>query len=70
MGEAHRNGNANPSQALKGRNDLAKGKGRGAGITPSITHEGNFAPSGFGASSRHSITCSCNLVGLQLGIDP
>jgi len=34
MGEAHRNGNANPSQALKGRNDQAMGKGRGAGIWP------------------------------------
>jgi len=32
MGEAHRNGNANPFQALKGRKNQAKGKGRGAGI--------------------------------------
>jgi len=34
MGEAHRNGNANPCQALKGRNSQAQGKGRGAGIWP------------------------------------
>jgi len=46
MGEAHRNADANPSQALKGRNNQAKRKGRGAGIWPFITHEDNFAPSG------------------------
>jgi len=45
MGEARRNGNANPSQALKGRNDQAKGKARGAGTWPFIPDEDNSTPS-------------------------
>jgi len=44
VGEAHRNGNANPSQALKGRNDQAKGVTLESG--PSSPKQDNFTPSG------------------------